>query len=1597
MAKTVKPFELRLKVLGDEAVKRLGSSFRDLDKALNVSNNKIKQLRNEVLNYNREGQQSEQLIKGQITALKSLQGQVQVNGKVYQKLGADVANLKAKLDGTTSSVQEQRAAILKSVSATKLSSGAAAGYIKQLEKLKEQTVENSKASKDFEQDIDKLKTKLAELKAAEGKAFGEGAKGAFAGLINGGQKATNAIDVVTRRFARLGREAKTASGAWNRILEGIGALGVGASAAGPALSGLEIGTAVNAAKLSAQQGAAGFLGKIPGPLQDYMQGRSAELQSALADTQKFQSVLEGLHSATDGILSALTQFGPEAAAATAIGGAAFAGLFDLIKRHTNETEGELKGAVARIRDVFESMSMELPKLLREYRRLSSEQIGGLLSDARGEFAMRPAGAARSRALASQIAGLESIGAQEAARQADVLEEYRQRVRGTREDAQALGDRLAYVQGKLKTLDQTTEEGRAEFAQFSSEAISLTDKLQKLGDGYRHVSTMATQAATAQENAVNAAVRLNYLNFGAAQAQRAAMAELGQRVRAAVTSTPLALPAAGQTSAPGTGQAISGGARQFRGAVETTFDQPNFRRARTRGIRAGYYSPTTADVGQPAAVGMSDQAIQAQAAAAKKAAVDLTQYDTAIRQAREANTGSIASTNNLRQALVAMRDQLDPTSNKFRTLTRQIEELDAKSAKYALKQKKRSLGRNVRAGVGSALSGAVFGGPEAAVGGLVGGLVGGIAGGAAGAGLGAQASMFRQSIAGAADYAAQLEKMRIALRGVAGGQAEYEKALSISERVTDRFNVSQAESITGITRLTAAVTGAGGKVFDAGLVFENVTAAIKATGGSTEDVNSAITAMVQVFSKGKVSAEELSGQLGERLPGAVTLFAKANNMSLTELQKNLKDGTVGLNELMKFVVELGNKYGDTADKISGSGEEAGARLQVLINDLRADLGEALQPVGEELQNTFAEFLKTNRQAITEFVQNLSKTLLELVKVLKEAGPFLAAFGKSLGKVLLIGGGIVGLSRGFDLFTAALGRFNTKSAITLIRAGKVSTAIKRLRLSAAKPIVFTIALVGLDLLQQKAAEMKRIRADLERTTQEQVNFNPENYIKSLGGNAATKSSLQQQLKDVLKAQRAEQKKIDSALDLKAEAQKAMLPVPQTEFGGDDVFSVEYGANVIRGLYAKESDAQSQAKLAAQNLALNLKKERALRARIALLSDESVTKYDDPNGDGGDGGDGGGSKGKVLMTKEEADLRVAILRHTENEEHIKRINKQHQLDTLLANKEGVGVEERRVMLAEADQKRREQIRALLEGMTDQFLEHKRLERDLNRELHDRKFALGLITREQYNQLLIEREKQRLKDTYGDLPGSQALIDQGVDLYRQEIDPTIGEGLKQNIATLKKELYELANPIAQITQGAEAIGTAFTDAFMSVLNGSATTQEALRAFFLNIANYFLDMAAKIIAKLITIAVLNAITGVLPGGGGVKGAPMNMPSGIGDSYKGLLTSAKGNVFNGGVKRYAMGGIVDKPTLFTYANGGTGRFGLMGEAGPEAIMPLKRTPSGKLGVEASGGSTSVVVNVDAKGTQAQGSEPNAQALGRLIGAAVQAELVKQKRPGGLLA
>ena len=275
--------------------------------------------------------------------------------------------------------------------------------------------------------------------------------------------------------------------------------------------------------------------------------------------------------------------------------------------------------------------------------------------------------------------------------------------------------------------------------------------------------------------------------------------------------------------------------------------------------------------------------------------------------------------------------------------------------------------------------------------------------------------------------------------------------------------------------------------------------------------------------------------------------------------------------------------------------------------------------------------------------------------------------------------------------------------------------------------------------------------------------------------------------------------------------------------------------------------------------------------------------------------------------------------------------------------------------------------------------------------------LTGEQTKQQLLQATINTLTEQY-----KEAMIDAGIPV--EEVTRRI-EDAAQATVDLKDKSKSFAQ---QFGEGIESMGDLTGNLANVAVSAFSRMGDTLAEFVMTGKANFADFAKSLLSDLTKVfmrfALFNAIAGIFPGMGkflgvagngavigGKGGPPTTMPDSV------SLMAANGMAFaKNKIVPYAKGGIVSRPTLFQYANGGSGRFGLMGEAGPEAIMPLRRGPNGKLGVEASGGVGNVVVNVDAQGTSVQGNQPNAKALGSAIGAAVQAELIKQKRPGGLL-
>lgn len=335
----------------------------------------------------------------------------------------------------------------------------------------------------------------------------------------------------------------------------------------------------------------------------------------------------------------------------------------------------------------------------------------------------------------------------------------------------------------------------------------------------------------------------------------------------------------------------------------------------------------------------------------------------LKKIQRNSTQSISNLRGYRNAWRDISEQVKIGSREFKVATENAKRLDAQLQK-AQGRRGAGSGQRLRAGaqIAGTIAGAgVFGGFEGAAGAGIGAIFGGAAGSIIGAGIGAQVGAVRQALGGVAAYGAELNKLRIALRGVTESQLEYEQSLGIIKQATKDFAIPQSVLTRQFTRLQASVSGAGGSVGDTEKAFKGIVAAVRATGGSLNDVDSALTATAQVFSKGKVSAEELRQQIGERLPGAFTIFARSIGLTPQELDKALEDGKVSLSDFLVFAEDLFDRYYDTSQQIAGGPEAAGDRLKVALEELNEDIAPEMTKLGAQFQTFATEAIKALQDA------------------------------------------------------------------------------------------------------------------------------------------------------------------------------------------------------------------------------------------------------------------------------------------------------------------------------------------------------------------------------------------------------------------------------------------------------------------------------------------------------------------------------------------------------------------------------------------------------------------------------------------------------------
>jgi len=859
---------------------------------------------------------------------------------------------------------------------------------------------------------------------------------------------------------------------------------------------------------------------------------------------------------------------------------------------------------------------------------------------------------------------------------------------------------------------------------------------------------------------------------------------------------------------------------------------------------------------------------------KEARGEIEKIDRALKEASgtvvKYSKNSIKALRAQKNELLAVRDSADLMSKEFKEAGVELAKLDKKLAKAERRGSGGGRFRGAAQVAGTVAGAGVFGGPEGAIGALAGGVVGGVPGAIVGATIGAQLGQLRKAAGAVAEYNAKLNLAKATLGGVSTDIVDYNKNLKFARRISNDYAVSLLDVIKGYTGVAAAGRANNLTVKQTQGIYEGITASGVAFGKSQEDLQALFLATTQVLSKGKATAEEISGQIGERIPGAVAKFAEATNRTLPQLAKDFQLGKVTIADFVLFAEKQGEDYAEFAKSLASGPEKAGLRLDIALKRAMEIYGSFFGSVGAGFQGLLKEivdFVIDNEKQIKMIIgavivayEDISSLLQDLADgIAKTFGPvftFLtnginAVVGKAVGAINTL----LKLQQ-IDQKTVEGIKTKARKQVEEEFGGPLGAALRANESGPRYQEVFN------KLMQAKLDEVALAPSFIERAGKKGDSLFPEYKPSKLAGpNKITPPSAD----------------LDGDGDGNGPG-KTKRPA-RADF------------SILEGAFARDAALRV------------LKENKAIEIEILKAEFE-------------------GNKAQVFALKQKQE-RLKVNQIIVSLEELTR-----QRAIQIVNAQSKGLDVARVQSKQLDDQNNLQLARIEKEalLTEQEVERLKFNKEITAELDkqrksfeeqftDRQKELGLISSSDYNKILLARKKEELADPKLGLSSDQQA--RGLDQFRQTIDPTVAEGLTQNIRSLKTELEDLVNPINQITGAANAIGSAFSQSFTNAITGATSAKQALSDFFKSVASYFLDMAGQIIAKMVTIAILNTVVKLLPGGGGFNLGSTSLGAGGGE-VGGIGTLGP----NFGIAQRAAGGPVSANTPY-----------IVGERGPELMVP----------------------------------------------------------------
>lgn len=696
---------------------------------------------------------------------------------------------------------------------------------------------------------------------------------------------------------------------------------------------------------------------------------------------------------------------------------------------------------------------------------------------------------------------------------------------------------------------------------------------------------------------------------------------------------------------------------------------------------------------------------------------------------------------------------------------------------------------------------------------------------------------------AAVAAAETTRMRRALAGVLGDGAP--EAFEAIKRVVSDFNVPLQTATTQFTRFVSSAKASGVESDDIEKSFRGLIAANKALGGSQEQANGILLAATQIFGKGKTSAEELRGQIGERLPGAVAMFAESMGLTTAELDKRLEEGTVSVADFVKFTGDLLNKFEGDAKAISQGPEEAGQRLEVALDMLKRNIGALLAPIGAAFQTTFAIIVNAINAGIEALNRFLGLTPESAVRKAEEAleARRKDVFKARAGKGRLVNVGQQGMARR---------ETEAEAKANFMKASKALQEARKL-LGEGKGSIQTGKLVTAeDLIDNRKGSGAS-------------GASPEDVAARI---AKIESANRRRLAEEAARQQRQLAEQTSAIEKRLEKEKQDL-----------VLSGLRGAaraqqETINAYLTQNTNIEDQ--LRRLDAAVDEAEMRVAAAQVQV--DEAATEADRVRAQGN-------------LDKEGVKLTGAQGRRSNFAGSVGDFE-ANAFQTML-NNSTAAFRERAAALADETAELKLRNRLQLEGFTPEMIEKQVQQSHITQDLAAQEAVYvdmlerGLISAERYATAIaaIRDSANGAKEALNELHDAQGGVNQAVGDY------------------ISNAQEYVTNTQGRVTDMLNAVDGALANSIEGVLTGTMTIQESFHSFFDSIGKAFLKMASQMIAKLIIIKLLKTAIGLFGGGGAETPSEGLNLEGI-QQYTTPAPLPTMSDFSA----FAMGGIVTKPT-----------------------------------------------------------------------------------------